>query len=270
VDLTNDDIEWVKAYAAEVTQTFGREFDAAADQFSEGHVLLSRFNMAIETVLKNGRTHFKAVDESHNEICIASALLANTRLKFNHVEYEPPLPGCAKTIDFRATAENGLTAYIDIKTIRPQSKDRWEQFEKARTEGWFPENVHIGISEEWLGGEIWHGWFAARGRMLEYALELEAKIADGNLPAENALFILALCSDGFHWHQDQLEDFVSSYYSGAHRADDHFSQCERKYMLEKRILLNKTISRFAYMKRTQGQIRQNRLNWHVRPQARPL
>jgi hypothetical protein len=55
----------------------------------------------------------------------------------------------------------------------------------------------VVIAEEWLGGEIWHAWFAARARMLEYALGLERKIADANLGGENKLFVLALCGEGF-------------------------------------------------------------------------
>ena len=51
------------------------------------------------------------MDEAHNEICVASALLANQELRFVRLEYEPPLPGSAKTIDFRATAENGQIVY---------------------------------------------------------------------------------------------------------------------------------------------------------------
>ena len=35
---------------------------------------------------------------------------------------------------------------------------------------------------------------------------------------------------GFRWQQDGLEDFVSFYYSGVHRADDAFSKVELKYM----------------------------------------
>ncbi len=270
MDLTDDAINWVNAYAAEVTETFGREFEDGADRFKEGRVLLARFNAAIETVLKNGRTHFRAVDESHNEMCIARALLANTRLKFVRLAYEPPLPGCPKTIDFRATADDGQIAYVDVKTIKPLSTDRWDQFEKALAEGWFPENVRVGLSEEWLGGEIWHAWFAARGRMLEYSLELEQKILEGGLAADNTLFVLALCGDGFHWHQDQLEDFVSFYYSGVHRVDDPFSQVEQRYVADRKISLSRAISRFAYMKRSQGQIHPSRMNWHVRPPRDPF
>ncbi len=270
LNLSADDITWVKAHAAEVTQAFEREFDAARDRFKEGQLLHDRFNAAIDSVLKNGRGHFSAVDEAHNEICIASALLANTRLRFVRLECEPPLPGCAKTIDFRATADNGQIVYVDVKTIKPQAADRWDQFEKAMNEGWIADNVHVVIAEEWLGGEIWHAWFAARARMLEYTLELEQKIADGHLAGGNTLFVLALCSDGFRWQQDGLEDFVSFYCSGVHRADDAFSKVELRYISDKKITLNRTISQFAYMKRPQSQIRPARLNWNVRPPRDPF
>ena len=123
--------------------------------------------------------------------------------------------------------------------------------------------MHVVIAEEWLGGEIWHAWFAARARMLEYTRELERKTAEANLSGENKLFVLALCSDGFRWQQDGLEDFVSFYYSGVHRGDDAFSKAELRYISDKKITLNRTISQFAYMKRAQSQIRPARLNWNV-------
>jgi hypothetical protein len=91
--LSADDTAWVRAYAAEVMQTFAQEFGVATDRFRDGQVLLDRFNAAIESVLKNGRGYFRAVDEAHNELCVASALLSNTQLKFICLEYEPPLPG---------------------------------------------------------------------------------------------------------------------------------------------------------------------------------
>jgi hypothetical protein len=265
VDLTADDIAWVRAYAGEVQRTFGQEFAAAVDRFRDSKVLLDRFNAAIEAVLKNGRGQFRTVDEAHNELCIASALLSNTNWRFIRLEYEPPVAGCTKTIDFRVTAEDGQIVYVDVKTINPEDTDRWEQFERAKAEGWFPDNLIVGISQEWLGGEIWHAWFVARARMLEYSLELERKIEEGRLQADNALFVLALCGDGFRWRQDQLEDFVAFYFTGVYRADDSFSQVERRYMTDKNISLKRTISRFAYFQRKQGEIRPNRVSWHVRP-----
>ena len=270
MNLDEDDIAWVKAHAAEVKDAFGPEFAAASDRFAQGQLLLDRFNAAIGAVLKNGKGHFSAVDEAHNEICVASALLSNTRLRFVRLEYEPPLLGCAKTIDLRATADTGQVAYIDVKTIKPQAADRWDQFERATKEGWIADNVHVVIAEEWLGGEIWHAWFAARSRMLEYTLELERKIAEANLAGENKLYVLALCSDGFRWQQDGLEDFVSFYYTGMHRGDDAFSKAELKYISDKKITLNRTISKFAYMKRPQSQIHPARLNWNVRPPKDPF
>lgn len=101
-------------------------------------------------------------------------------------------------------------------------------------------------------------------------MELEQKIADAGLASDNVISVLALCGDGFRWHQDQLEDFVAFYSTGVYRADDSFSQVERKYMTDKKILLKRTISRFAYFQRKQGEIRPNRLNWNVRPPRDPF
>lgn len=67
---------------------------------------------------------------------------------------------------------------MDVKTITQAPKDRWEQFDTAREEERFPENHIVGLFKEWMDGEIWHGWCAARGRMLEYTLELEEKIRE--------------------------------------------------------------------------------------------
>src|SRR4029077_12119372 len=132
----------------------------------------------------------------------------------------------AQTIDFRATGDDGLIAYVDVKTIKPAPRDRWDQYEKAQEKSLFPARAHILVKKEWLGGEIWHSTFAARDRMLEYALETEKKIAEAKLTAERTLFVLALCGNGFHWHEDQLEDFVSFYHSGKHRPDDPFAKME--------------------------------------------
>jgi hypothetical protein len=85
--------------------------------------------------------------------------------------------------------------------------------------------------------------------MLEYSLDLEQKIEEAGLVAENVIPVLVLCSDGFHWHPDQLEDFVTFYFTCAHRGDDPFSQVERKYIEDRRISLKRTIARFAYFQR---------------------
>lgn len=265
-----DDVAWVKAYAREARETFAYDFAEDAERFKDGEKLLRRFDTAIVTVLEKGMSLFHMVEEAHNELCVASSILASSKLKLVRLEYEPPLSGTAKTVDFRLTADGGFTGYVDVKTVTPDAKDRWEQFEKARAEGWFPENVQVGLSEEWMGGEIWHSWFAARSRMLEYAMELESKIDEAALANEKTGFTLLFFSDGFHWRQDALEDFVCFYRSGQHRPDDAFSQAEERYISDKKIALKRIIGRFAYMERKRGEIRPRRTNWHVRPPRDPF
>lgn len=267
--LTEEDIAWVKAYEKEVCDVFANIFGGAKDRFKDGDRLLKRFSATIEELLKNGRGLFRAVDEAHNELCVAAAILQNGNPKFQTLEYEPALGGCPKSIDFRAKDADGLTLFVDVKTIKPVAKDRWEQFERACKEGWLPDNVKLLFSKEWLGGELWHNTIAARGRMLEYALELEQKIAECKLQAKNTFFVLMLCGEGFNWHEDELEDFVAFYFTGTHRSDDPFAKAEVQYMGEKRLQLAKTISRFACMRRPQGDVHKKRLNWNVRPPVDP-
>jgi len=267
--LDADDVAWVERYAAEVERAFGPQFKEASDRFKEGQVLLDRFGTAIQAVLENGRSVFPVVDEAHNELCIAGALLANKGPRFVRREYEPPLAGSAQTIDFRATGDDGLIAYIDVKTIKPMGKDRWDHYQQILARSLFPPNVQVVVKKEWLGGEIWHSAFAARDRMLEYTLEMESKVARAQLAGDKTLFILALCGEGFHWHEDRLEDFVSFYRSGAHRPDDPFAKMEAHDMSAKRISLKKNISRFACMRRAQFDITCNRLNWNVQSPPYP-
>jgi len=121
------------------------------------------------------------------------------------------------------------------------------------------------LSNNWLGGELWHNMFAARGRMLEYSLELERKISESTLTEGEAHFMLVFCGEGFHWHEDELEDFVAYYNSGAHRADDAFGAAEDRYVQERHIAMTKAISRFACMRRLQGDVSIKRINWNVQP-----
>ncbi len=225
---------------------------------------MRRFIETVGTVLKHGRSRFRAVEEAHNELCIAAAILSNESIRFVRLEYEPPLHGCAQSIDFRATAERGLTLFVDVKTIKPEARDRWDQYQRALYERWFPPNVHVIVEKEWLGGELWHNMFAARSRMLEYTLELEKKIADGGLTGqEETFFFLALCGTGFHWRESQLEDFVEFYRTGVHRTGDSFSKVEIKHIEKNNLSFDRTISRFACMRRSQNDIHLKSVNWNV-------
>ena len=219
-----DVVARTQSYRDQVLAAFSDKFEVAGERFRDRERLLKRFSDVIETFIARNSSSFRSVDEAHNELCIASDILDSSVPKFSSLEYEPVLPACDKSIDFRGRAERNVTVYVDVKTIKPEAKDRWDQFERALREQWFPENVSVILSQEWLGGELWHNMFAARSRMLEYTLELEEKIATGGLEASNTFFVLALCGDGSHWRKDWLEDFVSFYYSGMHRPDDPFAK----------------------------------------------
>jgi hypothetical protein len=145
-ELAEDDLKWLEEYRTQVIEAFTPIFLEAADRFSDGERLLKRFNEALDLV-SNGSS-FRAVDEVHNEPCIAKALLANTKPRFSSLAYEPRLPGCAKSIDFRASSDDGCMVFVDVKTIKPEARDRWEQFERALKEGWFPENIVVAVSKE--------------------------------------------------------------------------------------------------------------------------
>lgn len=262
--LLKEQTDWLNKYSTEVLAAFRPIFEAATDRFPHSRPLLKRFCSAVEAVKSYGGSKFNAVDEAHNELCIASAILDCQEPVFERLDYEMTIPGCAKSIDFRATSAK-LTAYVDVKTIRPKAIDRWDQFERVKGEGKFPCTVSVIFDKDALGGELWHNKFAARVRMLEYAREFEQKITAGKLQLDNALYILALCGAGFKWHEDELEDFVGFYYSGRHRDDDPFSEMEASSIRENGIVLERIISHFACMHRPHGHILPRRLNWNVHP-----
>ena len=264
-NLAAEEIEWIASYASEVAETFGVAFGCAEARLAGSMRLLQRFTDASERVLQNGLRDLSSINEAHNELCVANALLVDSGLRFSTVEYEPVLPGCSKSIDFRATTDEGRRFFVDVKAIQPKPTDRWDQFERAVREGWFPENVRVLLCEEGLGGELWHNMFAARGRMLEYVLELEAKIRDCEIANENTIFILAFCGTGFEWRRDGLEDFVSFYRNRSHRMDDPFSNAEARYIEKNKITLDGTIRSFACLVRPTFNIRQRGLNWNVLP-----
>ena len=206
--LSDDEAIWISSYQAQVVTTFTSRFCESGDRFVGWQRLIDPFSAAVETVRRQGRSKFRAVDEAHNELYIAHAILSNRSPTFGRVEYEPALFGTARSIDFRCAADPDLTVYVDVKTIKPEARDRWEQYERAVCKKLLPEHARITLLKEGLGGELWHYMFAARSKMLNYAVGLERKIADAKLAGTGALLILVFCGEGFYWHEDELEDFV--------------------------------------------------------------
>lgn len=136
--LDKDYIAWLDSYAESVENTFTDQFRAAGSRMIGAAKLLRRFTEAMTAVVSNGRSHFHAVDEAHNELCAASALLSAKKTIFTTITYEPPLPGIDQSIDFVAAADSGVTLYVDVKTIKPALNNRWDQFEKIKREGKIP------------------------------------------------------------------------------------------------------------------------------------
>ena len=266
-DITDDDERWIRQYEAAVVAAFTKDFEAAKSRFKHGPQLIGAFQDSVKLLLNEGRRSIAKVDSLHNELCIAARLLSNAKpgLFFDVLEYEPKVTDTGKSIDFRAVSDNGALVFIDVKTIQPQRNDRWDQFEKVREQKLFPDNVNVVLSKGWLGGELWHGIYAARASTLQYVVEFEEKIRDGKLAGKDSLFVLALCGEGFHWHQDNLEDFVSFYTNGSHRGDDPIAKMESHFMADKGITLDRTINRFCCMNRPQFDIQPRRLNWNVKP-----
>ena len=111
--MRDEEIEWLNAYTDEVLEVFRTRFVSASDRFKRSQPLLDRFTSAVNAVKANGRSLFRAVDEAHNELCIASAILENQEPQFTCLEYEPSLHGCAKSIDFLAIYGD-LKVYVEM------------------------------------------------------------------------------------------------------------------------------------------------------------
>ena len=257
--LSADDMDMLATYQAEVLAVYSPLFQNESTRLTGTARLVSRFTDAMSAVVARGRSQFHAVDEAHNELCAASALLENARL--TSVAYEPSLQGTDQTIDFVVVGGAGTRSFVDVKTIRPSLTDRWDQFERVRAAGQIPPNIEVVLSRDWLGGELWHMMFASRGRMLEYTLEFEAKIRAANLEGTPA--IMMFCGEGSYWHDDELEDFIHFYRTGQHRPDDPFAEMEAWYVAQRNIAFDRTITGYATMRRHQFDIRYTRLNWDV-------
>jgi hypothetical protein len=209
-----------------------------------------------------------AVDERHNELCVLQELLDQQDHPFSLVEYEPPLPSSDQRIDFRATNEVA-TWFVEVKTVHPELKDRWEQYERVVQSGHVTDGVTIHLERQWMGGELWHNKFSARAKMLEYALEFESRVRAARLAGPGHGFVLVLFSDGFAWHEDELEDFVAFYRTGRHRADDGLAKMEGHDLRMRKHSLARLISSFGYFCRPSLELMPVQKNWNVQPPSEP-
>ncbi len=268
--IDDGEMAWLEQYETATLEHFRPRFEASAGRFDQFERVLSRLTDALQHVRAQGRQYFSAVDDAHNEICVADAILSDGSTAHSILQYEPKLPNTDKTIDFALAEDDGRLTLVDVKTIKPARRDRWAQYERALQEGWFPKDVQFLLDKDGQGGELWHTAFTSRARFLEYSLEFEQKLAAAAYGEKVRRQIMMFCGEGFHWHQDELEDFVSYYRAGAHRADDPFANAEARHINDNGLILRKTISSFGCLNRRQWETQARRVNWHVQPPQSPF
>ena len=150
--FTEENRIWAESYYSALSQELGPRLFEHCAVFPDGGRLLDRLQSARDAVCSIGWSEWHALDEIHNEICVALAVLALTKQELESLQSEPPLPCTTSTIDFLATTRDGQRYYVDVKTISPKSQDRWEQYAKAQQKGWLPSQNIVHLQKEWLGG----------------------------------------------------------------------------------------------------------------------
>jgi len=233
-------------------------------RFPGWRACLKRYADKYDEIISSNCYSVRQLEEIHNELCVADALLEINYPYIDIIEYEPPILPCLKTIDYKCKAGN-IFAYVDIKTITPKAIDAWSKFTDLKGKGLISENNEFILEQEYLGGEFWHDITTSRGRMLEYTIELEKKILESGMDVEGNMFLLALCGNGAKWHVDELEDFVHYYRTGHHRDDDGLAKMESHYMEQNRIVFSGRIDKFIYVERSLGYIQPQRIVWNVVP-----
>jgi hypothetical protein len=256
--------KWVMGPIEEAMTYFATSFKQKESRFPGWKACFKRYTEKYDEIMSSSQTSVRALQEIHNELCIADALLEINNPHIDLIEYEPPLPSGGKTIDYKCKAGD-VSVYIDVKTITPKAINAWDKFVDIRGRGLIAPNNEFILDPDYMGGEFWHDFFTSRGKMLVYSLELENKVSESGLGDEGNLFILALCGDGVKWHVDQLEDFVHFYRSGNHRYDDGFSVMENHFIKQKGIVFTRRIAKFIYLERSLGYLKPKRIIWNVTP-----
>jgi hypothetical protein len=224
------DRELLEKFLTLVDQAVVPTIKQAGNRFTRRQSLLDAYQSACETWRDGNVQHIRDIMTRVNELCIAKLMLED--LTVSQVEYEVPLAGVSKTIDFqvRPVSHPQVRLFYDVKTVQPEEGDAWERYEKAKREGWFMPGTELILEQEWMGREIAHEKFAARQRFIEHALQLEEKI-ESTADRDQSYFRLVFCGDGMQWHETELEDFAESYFLGTFQWD-HFARMQTHWLKE--------------------------------------
>lgn len=243
-------------FLAEVEQELCLDLENEGSRFPSSDRLLKkfkklqfRFTEKVSTLSREQLDRFiKEATELVNEMCVARKILTESSGVIERLEYEPPLPHTSQTIDFQLVAKYGRYIWWDVKTIHPDRKNNWDDYEKHKKNSLFTDNVQLQIEKDDFGGEIYHKYYASRQKFLQYTLELEKKIAHFEKTGMDE-FVMVFCGNGWDWELDDLEDFVDFYINGYHRCDDPFAKMEKHYIRSNGISLIRNINQFCYLER---------------------
>jgi len=208
--------------------------------------LIERFDAAYRAWSEQPTLNARQITETINELLIAKQFLQDEFCA--SVEYEPPLDGSEKSIDFLFHTTEGKRIFYDVKTIHPEDRDRWERYQEATEEGRFTEGTQLILDKAWDGGVLAHHRFASRQKFLEHTLELEEKIRHVPNRQDGTYFRMVFCGDGFRWRLDQLEDFADTYFRRG-SSWDHFAKMQAHHLSTHGLTLERTIESFCYFER---------------------
>lgn len=214
-----------------------------------GAMLWRHFTDALATYRNCGRSAWAAVYERINELAVARILLAEQTLANCRIAYEPQIAEDDRRIDFVVPDVGAGSLYIEVKTVRPTTKnneENWNKYEE-RSER-HTERVHYAVEKDWLGAEIYGNSFSARSKFMEYTRDFEPRLADASI-VEPGQGLLIFCGTGMQWHRSELEDFADFYHTGKHRQDDPFAGMEVHALSNGDIQLKRNIANFGFMKR---------------------
>lgn len=238
---------------------------AERQRFPSVDTLVRRFEDAAESLLINGPDSLKGFEEVHNELCVAILILEASNIPCTRLEYEPAMSDCPQRFDFGASFKGRPIAWVEVKTIHPDRIDSWEQYERLLRQGRFPENASLYLEQQWLGGELFHKYFAARAKLLSYTIETEDKVSQCLAEADRGRVFLVFFSNGFDWHVNHLEDFLYFYRYGHHFEGDHFRAMEEHHIKSNGLCLKRNIQHFGFMRRSTAAIRPTMGAWDVEP-----
>lgn len=268
--LSKKDEKYFKAFVNKIENHLIECVKTNRDRFPNSKRFLARYNDSVSGVLAQGVQKLRAFHEAHNELCIATTILDDkTDPKVTQLKYEPSIDGCDKRFDFHVDMAKGPVRYIEVKTIHPTTQDDWKKYQSALNNKRFPKDTFLILENEWLGGELYHNAYASRTKMLDHALDLEEKIESCLSNISEKITFLTLFTNGFHWHLDELEDFIFFYLNGTHFPGDPFSSMEEFVMKENKITFKKSIDHFAFFRRPKTEIKPNKVVWSVTSPNRP-